>query len=141
MRRAALVAVLSLLAAGLALPSGASAAKLVAKDSRYGKVLFDGSDRVLYLFTKEETEKARCYGECAEAWPPYIVDGRPKSGRGAKERHIGLTERRDGSLQGTYRGHPLYYYVHDDPGEILCNDVFEFGGDWFVVTPDGKAAG
>src|SRR5688572_1664450 len=108
MRRATLAAVLSLLALAIALPASASAAKLVAKESRYGKVLFDGSDRVLYLFTKEESEKARCYGDCAEAWPPYTVDGRPKSGRGVKERHIGVTERRDGSKQGTYRGHPLY---------------------------------
>jgi hypothetical protein len=40
----------------------------------------------------------------------------------------------------TYRGHPLYFYEHDRPGEILCNDVLEFGGRWFVVDRRGRPA-
>jgi predicted lipoprotein with Yx(FWY)xxD motif len=40
----------------------------------------------------------------------------------------------------TYRGHPLYYYEGDrKPGEILCQDVDEFGGTWLVVSPSGHA--
>jgi hypothetical protein len=32
----------------------------------------------------------------------------------------------------------LYYYVGDrQPGQILCQDVFEFGGTWLVVRPNG----
>ena len=48
-------------------------------------------------------------------------------------------QRRDGKLQVTYKGQPLYYYVHDKPGLILCQDVNEFGGDWLVVAPSGQA--
>jgi predicted lipoprotein with Yx(FWY)xxD motif len=60
---------------------------------------------VLYLFTKERTKRARCYGK----------------------------------RQVTYNGHPLYYYVTDDqPGEITCQDVFEFGGKWLLVQPGGR---
>jgi hypothetical protein len=40
----------------------------------------------------------------------------------------------------TYGGHPLYYYAHEGPGQVLCHDVIEFGGRWLVVTPDGVAA-
>jgi hypothetical protein len=40
----------------------------------------------------------------------------------------------------TYAGQPLYYYVHDAPGEILCHDVAEFGGLWLVVRPNGRPA-
>jgi len=140
MRRALQIAALAVLALALAAPASAMGATITAHESRYGKVLFDGADRVLYLFTKEETEKPRCYGECAEAWPPFVVAGKPKAGDGAKGKHIGVTKRRNGSKQGTYNGHPLYYYEHDDPGEILCHDVFEYGGDWLVVTPRGKPA-
>jgi hypothetical protein len=40
----------------------------------------------------------------------------------------------------TYGGHPLYYYAGDRrPGEILCQNVVEFGGTWLVVTPSGRA--
>jgi predicted lipoprotein with Yx(FWY)xxD motif len=50
--------------------------------------------------------------------------------------------RRDGRLQVTYAGHPLYYYVGDRrPGEVLCQAVAEYGGTWYVVAPDGRAIG
>ncbi|MFL5890929.1 MAG: hypothetical protein ACJ76M_17830 [Solirubrobacteraceae bacterium] len=45
-----------------------------------------------------------------------------------------------GTTQVTYAGHPLYYYVNDrKPGQILCQDVLEFGGTWLVVSPSGRA--
>ena len=131
---------LSLVAlAALALPATAGATVVDTQQSRYGKVLFDGDGRVLYLFTKEETEKPRCYGGCAEAWPPFLV-GEPDATGAVKQKLLGTTKRRNGNVQGTYNGHPLYYYEHDDPGEILCHDVFEYGGDWLVVKPSGKPA-
>jgi predicted lipoprotein with Yx(FWY)xxD motif len=109
--------------------------------SQYGDVLFDRKGFVLYLFTKDTGKKSRCYGECAEAWPPYIKKGPFKAGDGVDAGALATTERKDGSRQVTYHGHPLYYYEHDDePGEILCHDVTEFGGDWLVVQPDGEPA-
>jgi len=53
---------------------------------------------------------------------------------------LGIVRRRDGSTQVAYRGHPLYYYVGDrHPGQVLCQDVEEFGGRWYVVTRRGSA--
>ena len=53
---------------------------------------------------------------------------------------LGITRRRDGTAQVTYNGHPLYYYIHDvKPGQILCQNVVEFGGTWLVVSPLGTA--
>jgi hypothetical protein len=38
----------------------------------------------------------------------------------------------------TYAGHPLYYYTGDvRAGEILCQNVDEFGGTWLIVSPRG----
>ena len=42
-------------------------------------------------------------------------------------------------MQVTYGGHPLYYYVDDTPGKVLCHNVDEFGGTWLVVLPSGEA--
>jgi predicted lipoprotein with Yx(FWY)xxD motif len=57
-----------------------------------------------------------------------------------KSRLLGTTRRRDGKAQVTYGGHPLYYYEGDrSPGQILCQDVDEFGGTWLVVSPSGRA--
>ena len=44
----------------------------------------------------------------------------------------------DGSRQVTYAGRPLYYYAGDrKPGQILCQNVSEFGGLWLVVRANG----
>jgi predicted lipoprotein with Yx(FWY)xxD motif len=54
-------------------------------------------------------------------------------------KRLGTKRRRDGRLQVTYNGHPLYYYVNDlKPGQILCQNVQEFGGTWLVVSPEGS---
>ena len=109
-------------------------------DSDYGPVIADGKGEALYLFDKEETKRSECFGECATAWPPVLTKGAPRAGTGAKAKLLGTTKRPNGKLQVTYAGHPLYYYVDDSPGTILCHDVAEFGGLWLVVKPNGAAA-
>jgi predicted lipoprotein with Yx(FWY)xxD motif len=60
--------------------------------------------------------------------------------RGAHAGLLGSARRRDGRLQITYAGHPVYYYVGDRrPQEILCQAATEFGGTWYVVAPGGNA--
>jgi predicted lipoprotein with Yx(FWY)xxD motif len=141
LRRAALAG--GLLAVALALsatPAMAARPSVTVHDSRFGRILTDGGGRTLYLFTRERTARSRCYGACAGAWPPLIAHGPLVSGRGARRGLLGTTRRRDGSRQVTYRGHPLYYYVGERRvGEILCQNVVEYGGTWLVVSPTGKA--
>lgn len=107
--------------------------------SQFGEILFDGSDQAIYLFDKETSSEADCYGDCAAAWPPVLTDGEPVAGSGADAKLLGTTERDDGSTQVTYNGHPLYYYANEGPGEVLCQGVDEFGGLWLVVDAAGNA--
>ncbi|MBA3301507.1 MAG: hypothetical protein H0T15_06515 [Thermoleophilaceae bacterium] len=110
------------------------------RSSAYGEVLFDGKGRAIYLFTKEKGSTSRCYGDCAVAWPPVLTRGKPRAGKGADGSKLGTTKRKGGKSQVTYAGKPLYYYVSDvKPNVITCQDVFEFGGTWYVVKPDGSA--
>ncbi len=109
-------------------------------DSEYGRMLFDKVGQAIYLFDRESTEEPRCYGACAEAWPPVLTDGPPRGLDGARPALLGTTQRRDGSTQVTYAGHPLYYYAHEARREVRCHDVEGFGGLWLVVTPSGKPA-
>jgi predicted lipoprotein with Yx(FWY)xxD motif len=121
-------------------PAHAAALKqLELRESEYGRVLFDGRDRALYLFTRDG-RNSDCYGDCARVWPPFKAKGRVEAGDGLKQRWVDTVRRRGGARQVTYRGHPLYFYVHDARGEIFCNDVFEFGGRWFVVRRSGAPA-
>ena len=106
--------------------------------SEYGPVVADRKGEAFYLFDKEKGKKSECYGDCATAWPPLLTKGTPRAGKGAKQKLLGTTKRRSGRLQVTYAGHPLYYYKDDTPGNILCQNVDEFGGLWLVVKPNGR---
>jgi predicted lipoprotein with Yx(FWY)xxD motif len=108
------------------------------RDSEFGTILVDDEDETLYLFDKEASDASECYGDCAEAWPPYLTEGEPQAGKGVDQGLLGTTERDDGTSQVTYNGHPLYYYVDDPAGQVLCHNVEEFGGLWLVVTPEGN---
>jgi predicted lipoprotein with Yx(FWY)xxD motif len=109
------------------------------RNTRYGQILFDGRDRVLYGFTRDRRGgKSTCYGGCAAAWPVYFAKGKVRAMRGVKQSLIGTVRRRDGRLQVTYNGWPLYYYAHEGPREVKCQNVDEFGGLWLVVKPNGR---
>ena len=46
-------------------------------DSQFGDVLFDESDRAIYIFDLEKTSESECYGDCAIEWPPVLTKGDP----------------------------------------------------------------
>jgi predicted lipoprotein with Yx(FWY)xxD motif len=116
---------------------------ITVRNSSYGQILTDAADRTIYLFTRDGSTTSTCYGACASAWPPVLTKGTPRPAQSLTQgltRHLATTPRRDGRLQVTYNGHPLYYYVGDvQPGEILCQNVEEYGGTWLVVSRDGSA--
>jgi predicted lipoprotein with Yx(FWY)xxD motif len=108
------------------------------RQSQFGRVLFSGRDQAIYLFTRDRRGRSRCYGACAKAWPPFFAKRRPRAGKGVRRSLLGTTKRRDGRRQITYNGHPLYFYAHEGPRQILCQNVEEFGGLWLVVKRDGR---
>ena len=114
-----------------------SGSTVTLRGSNYGRILFDGGNRALYAFTRDPRRKTRCYGACAAAWPPYVVRGTLRAGPGTKRSLLGTIRRRDGKRQLTYAGKPLYYYAHEGPGQVLCQNVREFGGLWLVVRGSG----
>jgi predicted lipoprotein with Yx(FWY)xxD motif len=107
-------------------------------DSDFGEMLFDSKKQAIYIFENDSKGKTVCYGECAEAWPPVLTKGKPKAADGVKRSLLGTVKRRDGKLQVTYAGKPLYFYSHEAPGEVRCHNVDLNGGLWWVVGPDGN---
>jgi len=108
--------------------------------SQYGSVLFDGSGQAIYTFDAERTSEPACYDNCASSWPPVLTTGRPAARDGVDAGLLGVTSRRDGSTQVTYRGKPLYFYAHEGKHVVLCHNVREFGGLWLAVTKAGTPA-
>jgi predicted lipoprotein with Yx(FWY)xxD motif len=123
---------------GMSRPAAARKTVTVGKSS-YGQILFDGRGFALYAFTHDPRGRSTCTGACAKAWPPYLGSRKPTAASGANASLLGTIRRGNGKLQITYAGRPLYYYVGDrKPGQVLCQNVQEFGGLWLVVRPSGK---
>lgn len=121
-------------------PAPRTGTTVITADSPYGAMLYDATGQPIYLFDKERSATAQCYGACAAAWPPVLTKGLPQARKGTREALLGTTKRTDGQLQVTYAGHPLYYYAHEGKYQVLCHDVVEYGGTWLVVRPDGTPA-
>jgi predicted lipoprotein with Yx(FWY)xxD motif len=111
--------------------------EITTADSQFGEILFDADRRAIYLFDKETGPRSECYGECAAAWPPVLTKGEPEASGAVEGKLLGTTKRDDGTTQVTYDGQPLYYYVDEPRGQVLCHNVDEFGGLWLVVQPSG----
>ena len=104
-----------------------------------GKVLVAANGRTLYLFTADKGKRSTCYGQCAGYWPPLLAS-KPSVGTGLKSSMLGTTKRKDGKLQVTYGGHPLYYFVQDKKaGQVKGQGFVHFGGSWWVVSAAGKS--
>jgi len=131
--------------AGSEAPAGAeSGAGVVSLGNaqKLGMVLVDSNGMTLYDFHKDKGTTSSCYGPCAEGWPPMLTEGEPTVGNGASSSKLGTTGRKDGTMQVTYAGHPLYTFVEDKkPGEANGNDVSAFGGQWYALKGNGEEAG
>jgi predicted lipoprotein with Yx(FWY)xxD motif len=119
-------------------PETGQAVLTSASVSGLGTVLVNSEGLTVYQFLKDKGSTPSCYGACEEAWPPVISKGKPTAGEGASASLLGTTERKDGSLQVTYSGHPLYTFIEDKaPGEANGNGSEAFGGLWWALDQEG----
>ena len=115
-------------------------AALDVQSSRFGQILVDGQGRALYLFAADKTKDSTCYDACATAWPPMLADkgATIDAMHGATASLSGTTTRKDGTVQVTYNGHPLYYFAGDTkPGDTTGQNINQFGAEWYVLTSSG----
>jgi predicted lipoprotein with Yx(FWY)xxD motif len=135
-------AIVASTAAALALAGGNGAtggAKVGVATSRLGRILVDSKGITLYDFVEDKGTTSVCYGACAALWPPLVTKGKPIAGPGVRASLLGTTRRKDGKLEVTYKGHPLYYFVTDRKrGQTTGQGVDQFGGPWWVLSPAGK---
>jgi predicted lipoprotein with Yx(FWY)xxD motif len=121
---------------------GEAAVISLASAPKLGLILVDSKGLTVYDFHKDKGTESSCYGACEQGWPPVISAGEPQVGNGASASKLGTTERKDGTMQVTYAGHPLYTFVEDKkPGEANGNDVSAFGAQWYALKGSGEEAG
>jgi predicted lipoprotein with Yx(FWY)xxD motif len=118
---------------------GGAAVVKTAEVGELGMIIVSSEGLTLYDFHKDQGGKSSCYGACAGAWPPLLTDGEPKAEAGAMASQLGTTRRKDGTVQVTYNGWPLYAYAGDKaPGEANGNDIDQFGAEWYAMQPNGE---
>ena len=108
-----------------------------------GTVLVDGQGYTLYLYVPDDhSSRSTCTGICIANWPPLLLPSGvalPLAGRGVHASLLGTTTRSDGGTQVTYDGWPLYLWANDTgPGQHSGQGLYNSGGLWFVVSPDGE---
>jgi predicted lipoprotein with Yx(FWY)xxD motif len=100
-------------------------------------VLTSSKGFTLYSFAPDTPTTSKCYGACAQNWPP--VTG-PVTAAGVTGT-FGTITRSGGSVQATFDGHPLYTFAGDTaPGQNKGNGLNAAGGLWHEITTSGAAA-
>jgi predicted lipoprotein with Yx(FWY)xxD motif len=108
------------------------------RSTTLGQILVGTNGKTLYLFEADTSAASNCSGACAQAWPPLTTSGGVNAAGGASPSLVGTTARNDGSIQVTYAGHPLYFYIGDrNPGDANGEGSMAFGAGWDVLAPSG----
>lgn len=113
-----------------------------ARLSGLGTVLVSGKGLTLYIYLPDaQSSHSRCTDVCAGAWPPVELPAGVSSapiGGEARASLIGTTTRPGGGMQVTYNGWPLYTWTGDSgPGQATGQGIYNLGGLWYVINPDG----
>jgi predicted lipoprotein with Yx(FWY)xxD motif len=128
--------------ATVSVPVTGEATVNVTEAEGFGPILVDVEGMSLYVFMADTQDAgtSACADDCAVEWPPLTTAGDPVAGEGVDATLLGTITRDDGSLQVTYNGWPLYLF-HEDaaPGDTNGQGIDEFGGLWFLVSPEGEA--
>jgi predicted lipoprotein with Yx(FWY)xxD motif len=129
------------LAAVVALVAAASAATGTVvswRKTSIGNAITTSSGHTLYLFRADHGTTSACYGQCAVYWPPLLTSGKPVASGRVLASLLGTTKRKDGKLQVTYKGHPLYTFVQDKTaGQTTGEGSKNFGASWYALAPSG----
>lgn len=103
--------------------------------SDLGEIIAGDNGLTLYGFTNDVDAASTCYGTCADAWPPVIVDEDFAVAPGLDVGIFATTVREDGSQQLVAGKWPLYFFAGDaNPGDLAGQGS---GDVWFAVALDG----
>ncbi len=124
--------------AAMALASGEATTVSSASNSTLGEqIVVNAQGRTLYALSPETTHHLLCKSsQCLKFWPPLTVHSSKTkllAGPGVHG-HLAIL-RRNGVLQVTLGGLPLYRYSGDQAkGEANGQSIHSFGGTWHVLS-------
>jgi|SRR5713101_1596505 len=115
-------------------------------------ILVDSRGRSLYFFALDVPGNTpTCIDDttyhCSKAWPPLLVHGAARAGKGVNTSLLKTVKRADGTVQVTYNGYALYTFngyhrsnapaaaADTKPGDVHGQNYI---GAWWVLSPAGK---
>jgi predicted lipoprotein with Yx(FWY)xxD motif len=100
---------------------------IVSPAANAATVLTAKNGMTVYVFDKDQGGTPACYDACSKQWPPYLAksDGKMEEG-------WATVKRKDGRLQSTYDGKPLYFYSGDKKKGDKTGDGI--GSVWHIVS-------
>lgn len=99
--------------------------------------------RAVYELSGDSKSHPECTkaNSCFMFWPPVTVASQSSLSKGPGVPGTLGTWRRNGFLQVTLNGHPLYTYAFDSKPDVATGqDIVSFGGTWHVVPAAGSAS-
>jgi predicted lipoprotein with Yx(FWY)xxD motif len=115
-------------------PSAGDPVLATAESTEHGTYLVGSDGRALYMFASDHAGMSTCTGDCAESWPPLIIeeDSAPVAADGI-DGTLSTVTRADGSLQLAYDDAALYYFSGDSaPGDTNGHGINDV---WFLAEP------
>lgn len=103
----------------------------VASNAQFPAYLAAANGMALYTFKNDTPGVSNCSGTCITEWPAYTVPiGTSLTAATNVPGTLGTITRSDGTMQVTYNGLPLYFWIHDmKPGDVTGN-----GQDNFAIA-------
>lgn len=126
-------------AAGPDRTSGTLTTGVEVATSDLGDHLVTAEGRTVYAAVDQRDGEVVCVADCAQVWPPVIVDGEPTVGDGVDAELVTTITLDDGREQLVLDGAPLHTFVVDAAaGELRGQGSAD---RWFVVSPAGELIG
>ena len=122
---------------GLVLAEGAASAATnlvvsTTKNAKLGTILVSG--KTVYTL---KASKTPCSTACLKIWPALkLPQGVKKAtaGKGVSASKLGTVKMKNGALQVTYAGKPLYFFVGDSAAGQVHGNLTDTWGKWSAVV-------
>lgn len=111
-----------------------SASLQLLENEKIGKYLADSNGMTLYYFTKDQSGKSNCSGECLANWPAFSAEGFEVPEEFNKNDFSTIKREDNGVEQVTYKGYPLYYFINDKArGDVNGQGLKDV---WYIINTE-----
>ena len=110
---------------------GVTGVRTITHEGKNVELLTTAKGLTLYTFDPDGVDESNCYDSCAKAWPPIFITKEQAQKLDGK---FSKATRRDGTLQLSFDGRPLYLFIGDRKAGDMKGDGLE--GVWHIAIDE-----